>query len=274
LNQNPIFEDNVNVSKTHPLTDLLWLTGGAVLIVVSLTILLYVSMQWLASYIPFSYEEKLISNVNFSLTTEPDNELSKGDKQRLVYIQGLTDRLAKAQDLDKDITITVHWMDDDMVNAFATLGGHIFITKGLWDAMPNENTLAMVIGHEIAHANHRDPLKNLGAGVTLSLISSLVFGSGDASMSLINSTGLITSFHFGREMESEADAAGIQTLFNHYGHVAGSTEFFEGILDKSESDLAFLQTHPVTQDRIDKLHAIQQKNGWPNKQDLTIKLPK
>lgn len=278
MNQNPIFEDNVNVSKTHPLADLLWLAGGAVLIIVSLTILLYVSMQWVAPYIPFSYEEKLVSKVNFSLPTEPDSELSKGDKQRLVYIQGLTDKLAKAQSLDKGITITAHWMDDDMVNAFATLGGHIFITKGLWDAMPNENALAMVIGHEIAHVNHRDPLKNLGAGVTLSLISSLVFGSGDAGMSLINNSGLITSLHFGREMESEADAAGMQTLFNHYGHVAGSTEFFEGILetskDKSEPDLAFLQTHPLTQGRIDKLHAIQQKNGWSNKQDLIIKLPK
>ena len=146
MNQNPTFEDNVNVSKTHPLADLLWLAGGAVLIIVSLTILLYVSMQWLAPYIPFSYEEKLVSKVNFSLLTEPDGELSKGNKQRLVYIPGLTDKLAKAQDLDKDITITVHWMDDDMVNVFATLGGHIFITKGLWDAMPNENALAMVIG--------------------------------------------------------------------------------------------------------------------------------
>jgi|TARA_B110000902_G_scaffold113491_1_gene133728 Zn-dependent protease with chaperone function len=116
-------------------------------------------MQWLEPYIFFSYEEKLVSKVNFSLLTEPDGELSKGNKQRLVYIPGLTDKLAKAQDLDKDITITVHWMDDDMVNVFATLGGHIFITKGLWDAMPNENALAMVIGHEIAHANHRDPLK-------------------------------------------------------------------------------------------------------------------
>lgn len=93
-------------------------------------------------------------------------------------------------------------------------------------------------------------------------------------MSLINNSGLITSLHFGRKMESEADAAGIQPLFNHYGHVAGSTELFEGILDKSESGLAFLQTRPLTQDRVDKIHAIQQKNGWSNKQDLTIKLPK
>lgn len=274
MNQNPIFDDNVNVSKTHPLADLLWLAGGAVLIIVSFTILLYVSMQWIAPYIPFAYEEKLVSKVNFSLPTKSDNEMSENDKKRLVYLQGLTNQLAKAQHLDKDITITAHWMNDDMINAFATLGGHIFITKGLWNAMPNENALAMVIGHEIAHVSHRDPLKNLGAGVTLSLISSLVFGSGDAGMSLINNSGLITSLHFGRAMESEADETGIQTLFNHYGHVAGSTEFFEKILDKSDDDLAFLQTHPLTQDRIDKLHAIQQKNNWPNKPDSTIKLPK
>jgi len=272
--QNPIFDDNVNVSKTHPLVDLLWLAGGAVLIIVSLTVLLYLCMQWLAPHIPFSYEEKLIANVGLTNATEVNTEIKPQHQKRLAYLQKLSNGLAKAQALDKNITIKVHWMEDDMINAFATLGGHIFITKGLWEAMPNENALAMVIAHEIAHVKHRDPLRNLGASASLSLISAMIFGSSDAGMSLIGSSGLITSLHFTRDMESEADKAAIEALFNHYGHVAGATQFFDDILDQEDFNVQFLQTHPLTQNRIDQLLALQKESGWPKKQNQLIDLPR
>lgn len=271
--QNPIFDDNVNVSKTHPLVDLLWLAGGAVLIVVSLTVLLYVCMQWLAPHIPFSYEEKLVSNVDMTNPIQLDADADHNNKERLVFLQGLANNLAKAQGLNKNISIKVHWIDDEMVNAFATLGGHIFITKGLWDAMPNENALAMVIAHEIAHVNHRDPLKSLGAGVALSLVSTMLFGTGDAGMSLLGSSGLITSLHFSRTMETSADEAALKTLFIHYGHVAGSRQFFKSILSEEQFNLQFLQTHPLTQERIDGLLAIQKANGWPDKAASVKPLP-
>lgn len=271
--QNPIFDDNVNVSKIHPLADLLWLAGGAVLVVASFTIVLYVGMQWLAPHIPFSVEEKLAAKVGLTKKTSLEANANPNHKKRLAYLQNLTNDLANAQALDESISIKVHWIDDDMVNAFATLGGHIFITKGLWNAMPNENGLAMVIAHEIAHVKHRDPLKSLGAGVTLSLVSAMIFGSGDAGASLIGSTGLITSLHFNRTMESGADETAIKALFKHYQHVAGATQFFEDILNPEHGNLAFLQTHPLTQGRIDRLLAIQKENGWPNQAALVIDLP-
>ncbi len=272
MNQkNPLFEDNVNVSKTSPLADFLWLGGGAILIVVSLTIIFYASMQWIAPYIPFSFEQKLVSNIN--ITEAMDESDVPNLKERVQYLQNLANDLAKAQGLNKDITITVHWMDDDMVNAFAGLGGHIFITKGLWDAMPSENALAMVIAHEIAHVNHRDPLKGLGAGVALSLLSTIVFGASDTGMSLVGSSGVLTSLHFSRSMESQADEAALQTLQNHYGHVTGATDFFEDILNEESFNIKFLQTHPLTQDRIDRLLELQKQNNWVKKNNEVNLLP-
>jgi predicted Zn-dependent protease len=42
-------------------------------------------------------------------------------------------------------------LDADEINAFATPGGHIFITRGLLESTTSEDTLAAVIAHEIAH---------------------------------------------------------------------------------------------------------------------------
>ena len=42
-------------------------------------------------------------------------------------------------------------LDTDEINAFATPGGHIFLTRGLIDSATSEDTLAAVIAHEIAH---------------------------------------------------------------------------------------------------------------------------
>lgn len=266
--QNPIFEDNVNVSKTHPLVDLLWLGGGAVFIVVLATVLLYGAMTWIAPYVPFSWEQKLVSQVNIVADVEVET-----DTARVGYLQDLADKLAKAQALDDDISITVHWLDDDIPNAFATLGGHVFVTKGLWDMMPDENALAMVLAHEIAHVKHRDALKGLGAGVALSLLNTIVFGASDTGLSLLGSSGLITSLSFSRSMETAADKAAIETLYKHYGHVSGSTEFFESILEMQFEMPEFLQTHPLTQARIDALVEIQKEQRWPVQPAAVLPLP-
>jgi len=46
-------------------------------------------------------------------------------------------------------------IDSPEFNGFATSGGHIFITRGLVDALNSEDALAAVIAHEIAHIQLR-----------------------------------------------------------------------------------------------------------------------
>lgn len=42
-------------------------------------------------------------------------------------------------------------LDSREFNAFATPGGHVFITRGLVEAAPSEDALAGIIAHELAH---------------------------------------------------------------------------------------------------------------------------
>lgn len=46
--------------------------------------------------------------------------------------------------------------------------------------MPNENALAMVLGHEIGHVKARDPISALGGSAMLSVTMALLSGQGEA----------------------------------------------------------------------------------------------
>jgi predicted Zn-dependent protease len=50
-------------------------------------------------------------------------------------------------------------LDSGEINAFATSGGHIFITRGLIACADSEDALAAVIAHEIAHIQEKHSLK-------------------------------------------------------------------------------------------------------------------
>ena len=52
-------------------------------------------------------------------------------------------------------------LDSDMVNAFATPGGHIFVTRGLVSAARSEDALAAVIAHEIAHIQLKHGIRTI-----------------------------------------------------------------------------------------------------------------
>ena len=54
-------------------------------------------------------------------------------------------------------------LDSDTINAFATPGGHIFVTRGLVSAARSEDALAAVFAHEIAHIQLRHGIRSIRA---------------------------------------------------------------------------------------------------------------
>jgi predicted Zn-dependent protease len=50
-------------------------------------------------------------------------------------------------------------LDSNEINAFATSGGHIFVTRGLISAAKSEDALAGVVAHEIAHIQLQHSIK-------------------------------------------------------------------------------------------------------------------
>ncbi|MDR1105166.1 MAG: M48 family metalloprotease [Treponema sp.] len=112
------------------------------------------------------------------------------------------------------------------VNAFATPGGHIFVTRGLLECAPSEDALAAVIAHEIAHiqihhaaAIIKDQRLVTGLSQTASRAASIASRNADpqqrAALFSRSVAAMVTTLFkngFSREQEFEADAEAVVLL--------------------------------------------------------------
>lgn len=249
LYENPEIPEGINVTPEHPLKDFAILLLSVSGILVAAALALSLMAGYLVRYVPFAQEHALISGLNASWLQTP---VSVSSKQKQQYLQKIADQLAANMDLPEGMSITVHYSTDDTVNAMATLGGNIIVFQGLIDVLPNENALAMVVAHEIAHIRHRHPIVALGRGFAVLLAISTLTGVGDDLMQgWVNNMGMLTLLSFSRTQEAEADVDALQALLKTYGHVEGSAAFFEYAAEQPRAELSELfSTHPGIEDRV------------------------
>ncbi len=226
----------------------------------------------LTQYIPFEVERSLVRTVNIDTPASDTGTVPD-------YLQSLADNLSQHMDLPEDMTITVSVINSDTVNAFATLGGNVVFFTGLLDAIPAENTLAMVMAHEIAHIKLRHPLRALGRGVVVGIAVATVAGvaGNDIVAKLIGDTSLLTTLNFSRDQESAADKLAVAALTRLYGHAGGSIQLFE-LLNQQQGESRgkapeFFTTHPLNQNRIAAIRQYAQQNNWSVEGDTT-EIPK
>lgn len=250
--ENRDIPEGINISRVHPLAEFFRLAIGLVVLVVLSVFVLSLMAEHLTRYIPFSLEQKATASISERYSI--DHPLSPKQREIQKYLQALADNLAEHQGLPENMSVTIHYVDDDVINAFATLGGHVVIFKGLLEKMPHENALSMVMAHEIAHIKHRDPIISLGRGLTVYLALSSLVGLGDNSglEQVLGQTGLLTMMSFSREQEAAADRQALLALRRYYGHLNGAADLFE-ILEREYGEnkgITFFNSHPLTTDRI------------------------
>lgn len=251
--ETPELPEHINAPERHPLLDFLRVALTAGLIIGGLCVAVWWSASWLARQTPFAWEQRLVGEQVLG-----PFEIDAADP-RSAALQALADRLCAAMALPPDMQIRVHYSDAEIANAFATLGGHVVITRGLLESVHSENGLAMVLAHEIGHVRHRDPAGSLGGALALSLLVGFVTG-GEADLSAIGAQ--LTQLSFSRAQEREADAVALAALQAIYGHQHGADEFFAHVLEHealSGSGLipSFLSTHPHVDERLATIRQAQ-----------------
>jgi predicted Zn-dependent protease len=189
------------------------------------------------------------------------------DPQITEYINEIGHRIA-SQTSDGDQKFTFFVVDDSRINAFALPGGFIGVHTGLIEASRNEDELAGVLAHEVAHVTQRHIARAIHAGSRQSMLSTALMlgalilgaagGSGDAvqaTIALAQGTAAQQQVNFTRSNEFEADRIGIGALAAAGFDPRGMASFFEVMSrqDNSSPDHRmpdFLRTHPVTTTRI------------------------
>ncbi|MEE0986801.1 MAG: M48 family metallopeptidase [Succinivibrionaceae bacterium] len=165
----------------------------------------------------------------------------------------------------------VNTITDDTVNAYCRSGGKIIVYTGLNDALNlNDDELAFVIGHEIAHAlkehgreSASQEIVNDGLVSTVSLLGDEDYAS---IASTITTVGILLPYS--REMELEADNLGLEIIhkagFDPKAALSVTKKLKEfGDENDTENDddsgvnslvNSMLSTHPDSADRLKALN--------------------
>jgi predicted Zn-dependent protease len=146
------------------------------------------------------------------------------------------------------------------LNAFCMPGGKIAFFYGLLvNLQLDDDEVAMVMGHEMAHALREHARERMGktaaTRIGASLISSL-FGLGNAGDALLNMGSQLLTLKFSREDESEADLVGMELAARAgYDPRAGVSLWNKMLEANRNAPPQFLSTHPSGPTRIRDIEA-------------------
>ncbi len=147
---------------------------------------------------------------------------------------------------------------DNQVNAFATMGGYVYITTGLMAKANNEAELASVISHEIGHIAARHAVNQMKQQAIAAGVASAAGLDRNTAVNL--GVELALRRPGSRRDEFAADQLGLFTLART-GYAAAAMPAFMEKLVSSRSVPTILSTHPAVPDRIRTLNQLIAQNN-------------
>ncbi|MDJ0940377.1 MAG: M48 family metallopeptidase [Woeseiaceae bacterium] len=186
------------------------------------------------------------------------------DRETIDYIHCVA--VAVVQELPpeyRDLNWDMAIFDSESVNAFAMPGGKIGVMTGILKAADNQDRLAAVIGHEIAHvtedhaAERASRAKPSEIGVQ---VAAVLLGGGNQGATYTAYEALSAGAAFGlllpfsRSQETEADVVGLKYMARAGFDPRESVPLWQNMSEQAgEAPAEFLSTHPSSEKRIDSL---------------------
>lgn len=207
------------------------------------------------------YGKEIFLQISNSVPINNDPYLS-------LYMQDIKRRLEGVATLPFPITLTV--IQSQTINAFATVGGYIYMTTGLIAFSETEEELAGVLAHELAHITRRHVAKrvekekyiNIGMLATM-LAGILVGGDAQTSQAIIvggQAAAMALSLKYSRDDEEDADRTGGVFADRAGYNATGVADFLKKLRVSSRETIIpqYLLTHPYHDERIATI-----ENAWP-----------
>lgn len=182
------------------------------------------------------------------------------DEMITEYVNRVAQNIARNSDLMVPLTVKV--IDSPEINAFALPGGFLYVNTGLLLAADEEDQVAGVMAHEIAHvaARHWASQMTKGTIAQLAMIPLMI-----VPMSYALYYGIVEAYlngvplaflRFSRGMEAEADYLGLQYMYKAGYDPNSYVSFFSKIIEEDRRSPGTIPTvfasHPPTADRIVK----------------------
>lgn len=178
-------------------------------------------------------------------------------------VDGIVARLAAARS-GSPYRFHVTVVDGPGFNAFAAPGGQIVVFRKMLQSAKRPDELAGVLAHEMQHIYHRHAMKALVRDLSIAAIVGAAFGdiTGIGAMA-VQAGRTLTTLHYSRETETEADREGLSLLQAARVDPAGMVRFFETLKQHAGgAELpAYLSTHPDTDERLADMKALAAQSG-------------
>jgi beta-barrel assembly-enhancing protease len=223
-------------------------------------------------YLSEAEEIKLAEQVHQQLLNPPQEAQQQQQAKpiRLVrdsavndYVERLGQELARTSQR-RNLPWRFYVVDDDSINAFATLGGRVYVHTGLIKQVQSEAQLASVIGHEVGHIVGRHGLENvkraqrLGMFAVGATILGAIFGGQQGAEAGQALGGLVAGgflMKHSREAEREADYLGLYNMQRSGYNTGGMVEMFGILAEISKNNAgslgSIMASHPAPTERAE-----------------------
>jgi metalloendopeptidase OMA1, mitochondrial len=176
-------------------------------------------------------------------------------------VHNVVTRLVKVA--QPDVPVPFDWevhvvQDDAMVNAWCMPGGKMAVYTGILPFTQDANGLAVVMGHEIAHAVARHGTERMTHQMGIEAV--LAYIAGDYAALGGQAAGLLVLMPWGRKQELEADEIGLIYMARAGFDPREAPKFWERMAAASSgAPPEWLSTHPSNENRIKQLNELMPK---------------
>lgn len=159
-------------------------------------------------------------------------------------------------------------IEDNQANAFCLPGGKVVVYTGILKYAKNDDQLATVISHEIAHALARHGAERMSQSMIqqgVGMVGNIVIGTAapqyqnafNQAYGLGSNLGIMLPY--GRMQESEADEIGIHLMYKAGFNINEAVKFWQNMSEGKSDGTDFFSTHPNSNTRVSDIQKVINK---------------
>lgn len=169
-------------------------------------------------------------------------------------VEGILDRLVEVSDRN-DLVYYIKVLDDKMINAVSLPGGYVYIFKGMYDKLKNDDQLAAVVAHEIGHITAKHSMKKLQGQYGAMLLQLLAVETQNSRVAYGVNFALSSVFmEYSQADEFEADKLSVKYTKKAGYDASQVLTVLEVLKKEQENDnikpFSYWRTHPYISQRI------------------------
>lgn len=197
-------------------------------------------------------ENKILDNSDSAMVKRVGEKISRA-------VEEFLNSQPEYAHLDDDFQWEFNLIESEQANAWCMPGGKVAFYTGILPYTANETGLAVVMGHEIAHAiaDHgrermsQELLKQYGGSTLAQVFETNAVAGSELFLEAYGAGSSLVTLKYSRDHEKEADKLGVIFMALAGYDPNETVEFWERMAaDKGAEPLEFFSTHPNSSTRI------------------------